>query len=325
MTRAVRAAMAGAYSLVGGIGGGLALLGEWKRAFAWLAGAVLAIVLATATTPWLYLGVAFALVGAAVHAGVRAYRTTSPLRLLGTWPLTLVMVNALLFVLLERFVVDSVYVSSWSMNPSFDDGDIVLVDRLSPHWRSIERGDAIAFRFPCSRWREPEIKRVVALPGDTVELRCDTLYINGRATPRELVDAPCEYGWAPHTPNATHYTHPCSRYRERLDGHAYDIIDSPERPRGSRHASDFPEAGMSSPTCDSYDSRSATESIEPGRIVGDPATTVTCAPHLHYVVPTGEVFVLSDNRDSPGYDSRHWGGVPVDDIVGHTMFAWWHR
>ena len=51
--------------------------------------------------------------------------------------------------------------------------------RLKPVWGEIERGDVIVFRFPGDRTKD-YIKRVVALPGETIEVRNKRIYINGK-------------------------------------------------------------------------------------------------------------------------------------------------
>ncbi len=108
----------------------------------------------------------------------------SPLRNAVEW--VAVIVGAVVIALLVRnFVVQSFQIPSGSMHPTLVEGDRVLVNRLSYRLHDINRGDVIVFARPESAPAapgEPEdlIKRVIGLPGDTVEARDGDVYVNNR-------------------------------------------------------------------------------------------------------------------------------------------------
>ncbi|MBA3500210.1 MAG: signal peptidase I, partial [Deltaproteobacteria bacterium] len=58
-----------------------------------------------------------------------------------------------------------------------------------------------------------------------------------------------------------------------------------------------------------------------GKIVDTRPPDVPCEPHRHFVVPSGHVFVLGDNRSNSN-DSRYWGAVPVEGIRGRVIGIW---
>jgi signal peptidase I len=65
-----------------------------------------------------------------------------------------------------------------SMSPGIHDGDRILVDQLGPLLGSVARGDIVVLRCPLDP-RYDYIKRVVALPGETVEVRHGRVWIDG--------------------------------------------------------------------------------------------------------------------------------------------------
>jgi signal peptidase I len=71
------------------------------------------------------------------------------------------------------------YVASDSMSPTFHRGQRILVSKLVYQERPIQRGDVVAFINP-NRRSETDLKRVVALPGDRVEIIGSEFYVNNR-------------------------------------------------------------------------------------------------------------------------------------------------
>jgi signal peptidase I len=81
---------------------------------------------------------------------------------------------------LIAFVAQAFRVQGTSMEPLLVDGERIVVNKFVYRFRPIERGDVVVFWYP----RDPSVsfvKRVVGLPGDRVELRAGSLFVNGRA------------------------------------------------------------------------------------------------------------------------------------------------
>ena len=89
--------------------------------------------------------------------------------------------------LIKAFLVQAFFIPSASMEPTLLIGDRVLVNKLSYRLGDVERGDLVVFRRPPNAPPDPSdpnikdlIKRVVGLPGDTIESRDGALWVNGR-------------------------------------------------------------------------------------------------------------------------------------------------
>jgi signal peptidase I len=167
----------------------------------------------------------------------------------------------------KTFVVDAVHIPSRSMEEALHAGDFVLVNKLLygpvtpeflpllnvrlPHFRlpalmAPRPGDVVVFRFPASgdplvREGQLLVKRIIALPGQRVEIRSGAVVVDGRVI-------------APHRGNGAD--------------------------AGSR--SDYGPC----------------------------------------VVPPKSYFVLGDNMGD-SYDSRAWGFVPADRLVGKAFLVYW--
>jgi len=94
---------------------------------------------------------------------------------------TLVL-TLVIFLVIQNFVAQPFKVQQHSMEQTFQEGDYVLVDRLTPRWSPYARGQVVVFQAP-AEWvtrPEPFIKRVIGVAGDTVEVRDDgTVAVNG--------------------------------------------------------------------------------------------------------------------------------------------------
>jgi len=105
-----------------------------------------------------------------------------------TWAVALewalLIASALIIALLiKTFLFQAFYIPSDSMVPTLKTNDRVIVNRLSYHLHPVHRGDIVVFKSPPNV--DPSVKdlvkRVIALPGETVEGRADgRIYINGK-------------------------------------------------------------------------------------------------------------------------------------------------
>ena len=88
--------------------------------------------------------------------------------------------SVLLAVILIVFIYQPVKVEGTSMMPALTDPERIFINKFTYRFGSgnIERGDLVVFWFPLDRTKS-YIKRVIALPGDTVQIESGRVYVNG--------------------------------------------------------------------------------------------------------------------------------------------------
>jgi signal peptidase I len=199
---------------------------------------------------------------------------------------------------IRSFLVEPFKIPSGSMIPTLQVGDFILVNKFTYGIRlpvigkkiiqlnNPQRGDVMVFHYP----ENPSldyIKRVVGLPGDTVEYHYKKLTINGVEQPQQ---AEGDYNYVEQDLNFVH----TEKRQETLGERKHDLLINPERP--TLHLSSVAEfPGRENCT---YDDE-----------------LVRCK------VPEGNYFMMGDNRDN-SRDSRYWGFVPDNQIVGKAFFVW---
>ena len=192
------------------------------------------------------------------------------------------------------------------MIPTLMVGDLILVNKWVWGLRlpvvntkitagsAVQRGDVMVFHYPPKPSMD-YIKRVVGLPGDTVSYLDKKLTINGKEIDKNAVEdflgerESIDYSNGQIVKSFAHF----KQYQEQLGTHKHRILNDPERPAPISVASYFPQHE----NCN-YSQEG-----------------VTCK------VPAGHYFVMGDNRDN-SEDSRYWGFVPDENIVGKAVFVW---
>jgi len=99
------------------------------------------------------------------------------------WEITKVVAISLAIILPVRyFLIQPFYVKGASMEPNFHDHEYLIVDEISYRLAPPQRGQVIVFRYP----RNPQeffIKRIIALPGETVQIKDGKVLIFNSAYP----------------------------------------------------------------------------------------------------------------------------------------------
>jgi signal peptidase I len=202
-------------------------------------------------------------------------------------------VIALVF-FLRSFLYEPFKIPSSSMLPTLEIGDLILVNKYTYGIRlpvvnkkiidihQPQRGDVMVFKYP----KDPSldyIKRVVGVPGDKIIYKNKRLAINGK-----------DVSYVPLADylDEDHLSY-FKQYREKLPSAEHRILTDERARADVANPDPFPGRERCAYQSDGF----------------------TCS------VPAGHYFMMGDNRDN-SLDSRFWGFVPDENIVGKAFLVW---
>lgn len=203
-------------------------------------------------------------------------------------------VIALVF-FLRSFLYEPFKIPSTSMVPTLLVGDLILVNKFTYGIRlpvlnkkiidvgDPQRGDVMVFKYP-KDMSQDYIKRVIGVPGDKITYENKRLTVNGQAVEYTAMDDYLE-------DESLKYD---KQFMENLPNVPHRILI-----RDGKRALDL--AGV-----DNFPNRDA---------------CVYAYEKFTCTVPEGNYFMMGDNRDNSA-DSRYWGFVPNQNIVGKAFFVW---
>jgi signal peptidase I len=131
---------------------------------------------------------------------------------------------------IRHFVAEARYIPSESMLPTLEVNDRLIVEKVSYHFNDPQRGDIVVF-WPNDRLKQENpslkdafIKRVIGLPGDTIEVREGTVYVNGQPLEENYIAAEPDYQWGPETVPADSYLVLGDNRNNSYDSHFWGYV-----------------------------------------------------------------------------------------------------
>lgn len=112
--------------------------------------------------------------------------------------LSIVIIAFILAMILRTFVIEGRIIPSESMLPTLQVGDRVMVNKFIYYFKKPQRGDIIVFHPPeILNSKDDYIKRVIGLPGETVEMKNNKVYIDGKPLVEPYLTEPVNYTYGP--------------------------------------------------------------------------------------------------------------------------------
>jgi signal peptidase I len=112
--------------------------------------------------------------------------------------MSIIVIAFILAMILRTFVIEGRIIPSGSMLPTLQLQDRVMVNKFIYYFKEPQRGDIIVFHPPdVLHSKDDYIKRVIGLPGDTVEMKNHRVYVNNRPLVEPYLPEPLDYNYGP--------------------------------------------------------------------------------------------------------------------------------
>lgn len=112
--------------------------------------------------------------------------------------ISIIVIAFILAMILRSFVIEGRIIPSGSMLPTLQLQDRVMVNKFVYYFKEPQRGDVVVFAPPeVLNAKEDYIKRVIGLPGDTVEIKNGKVYVNNKALEEPYIAEPMTYSYGP--------------------------------------------------------------------------------------------------------------------------------
>lgn len=217
-----------------------------------------------------------------------------------------IVIAVILAIIMRHFVVQAFKIPSGSMEETLQIGDHILVNKFLYHFTNPKLSDVIVFKYP---WEDKRdfIKRIVALPGDQVEIRNKQVLVNGQNIEEPYV-APDPRRTRPYRFGPLRVPKKGDEVEIRKDKRLYINGEPVAIPEGMFRPEDHgpPMSGFQT----FYRSLFPNKNISLDR------------PVQPFKVDQDYYFTLGDNRNN-SKDSRYWGFVKSDRIKGKAFFIYW--
>ncbi|MBZ4655155.1 MAG: signal peptidase [Peptococcaceae bacterium] len=141
------------------------------------------------------------------------------------WIMT-ILLAVVLVLIIRTFVMDSRIVPTTSMVPTIIPQDRLFVEKITHRFSGLHRGEVIVFKPPVqSGLKDDLIKRLIGLPGDTVEVKNGKLYVNDVVQNEPYLAEPMQYSYKKVTvPEGKLFVLGDNRNRS-YDSHEWGFVD----------------------------------------------------------------------------------------------------